>query len=191
MVVLEWLLQAGVIALLGAALPYVLRLERELRALRADRVALEASAAELSEATRMAEAASLRLRASAETAGRQVAEKLAAAEPLRDDLHFLVERAEVMADRLDGLVRHARGVLPAAPDPLRATLTPAVDVAPTPRPVPQIAVAAGPQPAPAASPDAPVAAAAAAPEADQGRSRAERELLRALLQTGPGQGAAA
>ena len=107
--VLEWAVQLLVIVLLGVALPYVLRLERELRALRRDRAALDGSAAGLAEATRLAEAASLRLRASAESAGRQVAEKLAVAEPLRDDLHYLVERAEAIADRLDGLVRAARG----------------------------------------------------------------------------------
>lgn len=143
---LEWMLQVAVIALLGAALPYVLRLERALRALRQDRGALEGSAAGLAEATRMAEAASLRLRASAETAGRQVAEKLAAAEPLRDDLHYLVERAEGLADRLDGLVRQARAAAPALG-------------AATPAP-----------------------AAAAATISAPGRSRAEQDLLRALVQ---------
>ncbi|MBX9701574.1 MAG: hypothetical protein K2X74_19220, partial [Acetobacteraceae bacterium] len=94
---LEWALELLVVGLLAAALPFVLRLERSLAALRRDRSALEGSAAGLAEATRLAEAASLRLRASAETAGRQLAEKLAAAEPLRDDLHYLVERAEAIA----------------------------------------------------------------------------------------------
>lgn len=112
----EWLVQGLVVALLAGAMPFVLRLERELRALRRDRAALDGSAAGLAEATRLAEAASLRLRASAESAGRQVAEKLAVAEPLRDDLRYLVERAEAMADRLDGLVRTAR-VSPAAAAP--------------------------------------------------------------------------
>lgn len=144
--VLEWGLQLGVAALLAAALPYVLRLERELRALRQDRAALEGSAAGLAEATRLAEAASLRLRASAESAGRQVAEKLAAAEPLRDDLHYLVERAEAIADRLDGLVRASR----TAAAPVAAALQPA-----------------------AATP---------------ARSRAERDLLRALLHGKAGSG---
>lgn len=105
---IEWGLQVAVLTLLGAALPFVLRLERTLTALRRDRAAIEGSAVGLAEATRMAEAASIRLRASAEMAGRQVAERLAAAEPLREDLRYLVERAEAMADRLDGTVRAAR-----------------------------------------------------------------------------------
>jgi len=108
---LEWLLQLTVVVLLAVTMPFAIRLERELRAVRRERGALEGSAAGLSEATRMAEAASVRLRAAAESAGRQVAEKLAAAEPLRDDLRYLVERAESVADRLDGLVRAARPAL--------------------------------------------------------------------------------
>ena len=39
---------------------------------------------------------------------------MAAAEPLRDDLRYLVQRAEAVADRLDELVRAARGGLPPA-----------------------------------------------------------------------------
>ncbi|MBL6454114.1 hypothetical protein JMJ55_02190 [Belnapia sp. T6] len=116
----EWAAQLLLIALLLAAIPCILRLERGLAAVRRDRAALEASAAGLGEATRMAEAAALRLRATAEAAGRQVAERLAAAEPVRDDLRYLAERAEGLADRLDGLVRAARPM--AAPEPALAAL---------------------------------------------------------------------
>jgi len=108
-------LDGTVIALLLVALPLVLRLERRLAAVRLEGAALDKSAAGLSEATRMAEAASMRLRASAEGAGRQVADRLAKAEPVRDDLRYLVERAESIADRLDGLVRTARPALQDAP----------------------------------------------------------------------------
>ncbi len=104
----EWSAQALLTLLLLAAMPFIIRLERGLASVRRDRLALEASAAGLNEATRMAEAASIRMRASAEGAGRQVAERMAAAEPMRDDLRYLVERAEGLADRLDGLVRTAR-----------------------------------------------------------------------------------
>jgi hypothetical protein len=117
-----------VIVLLLCALPLVLRLERRLAAVRQDRGAIEAGAAGLTEATRMAEAASLRLRASAETSGRQVAEKLAKAEPVRDDLKYLVERAESIADRLEALVRSARPALTEAP-PAAAMPPPAPTVA--------------------------------------------------------------
>ncbi|CAH0142298.1 DUF6468 domain-containing protein [Roseomonas sp. CECT 9278] len=120
MSVLEWGLQIVLLGLLGAAIPFALRLERALREIRRDRGALEGSAQGLGEAARMAEAAMVRLRASAELAGRQVAERTAVAEPLRDDLRYLIERAETLADRLEGLVRAGRPIAaeaPRAPEP--------------------------------------------------------------------------
>jgi hypothetical protein len=115
MSILEWGLQLVLLALLGAAIPFALRLERALREIRRDRGALEGSAQGLGEAARMAEAAMVRLRASAELAGRQVAERTAVAEPLRDDLRYLIERAETLADRLEGLVRAGRPIAAEAP----------------------------------------------------------------------------
>ena len=106
---LEWLAQLAVVALLAGAVPVALRLERALRAVRRDREELEGCAATLDEASRCAEAASLRLRRDAEESCRRMEEGLAAAEPLRDDLRYLLQRAEAVADRLDELVRAARG----------------------------------------------------------------------------------
>ena len=105
---LEWALQLVLLALLAAAIPFAVRLERQLAALRKDRGALESGAAGVQEAARSAEAAIIRLRAAAEAAGKGVAERIAAAEPLREDLRFLTERAEALADRLDAAVRAAR-----------------------------------------------------------------------------------
>ncbi|MFT8245280.1 DUF6468 domain-containing protein [Roseomonas sp. BN140053] len=105
---IEWVLQAVLLLLLLAALPFAWRLERQLSALRQDRPALQAGAEGFAEATRQAEAALVRLRATAEGAGRGVAERVAQAKPLREDLRFLVERAEALADRLERLVRDAR-----------------------------------------------------------------------------------
>lgn len=105
---LEWGLQILLLVMLGAAIPFALRLERALAELRRDRAAMEGGAAAFQDAAQMAEGATQRLRSSAEQAGRQVSERIAAAEPLRDDLRYLVERAESLADRLDGLVRAAR-----------------------------------------------------------------------------------
>lgn len=104
----EWGAQLVLLLMLGVAIPFAIRLERQLAALRRDRGALEAGAAGIGEATRAAEAAMLRLRATAEGAGKGVAERIAAAEPLREDLRFLTERAEALADRLDAVVRAAR-----------------------------------------------------------------------------------
>lgn len=118
------------IVLLAATLVHALRLERALGVLRRDRGALAELVAGFNASTGQAEQAIERLHAAAEGAGRQVARQAEAAASLRDDLAFLTERGQVLADRLDSLVRDgraaapdaARGVAPRAPDSsLRAT----------------------------------------------------------------------
>jgi hypothetical protein len=150
MTALAWGLEAVLVLLLAATLWYAVRLERRLGVLRRDNAALEALVAGFNDATARAEAATARLRAAAEGAGRQVAEQVEAAGRLRDDLLFLQERGEQLADRLDAIVREARGT--------------AAERAAAPRPVP----------APAAGP------AIAEPEAPRVRSQAERDLIQAL-----------
>ena len=131
---LEWGLQLAVLLLLGAAIPFAIRLERALREIRKDRSAMETSAQGLSEAAAAAESAILRLRATAELAGRQVQERVTTAEPLRDDLRFLIERAETLADRLESLVRTGRPMAghepPPAPAATRPTREPPSDAGP-------------------------------------------------------------
>jgi methyl-accepting chemotaxis protein len=114
----EWGLQLVLLLLLGFAIPFAIRLERGLAALRRDRGALDGSAQGLAEAAAAADATLRRLRATAEEEIRQLDERAGAAERLRDDLRYLTERAESLADRLDGLVRAAR--------PLAAEAGPAV-----------------------------------------------------------------
>jgi hypothetical protein len=133
---LEWGLQLAVLLLLGAAIPFAIRLERALREIRKDRNAMETSAQGLSEAAAAAESAILRLRATAELAGRQVQERVKTAEPLRDDLRFLIERAETLADRMEVLVRAGRPMtspeapVPPAPAATRPTREPPSDAGP-------------------------------------------------------------
>ncbi len=114
---LEWAVQITVIGLLVATLPMAWRLDRMLRALRADRAALQQGAEGLGEASRQAEAALMRLRATTELAGRQVAERVAGAESIREDLRYLVERSETLADRLEVAVQQARPLAGAATPP--------------------------------------------------------------------------
>ncbi|WP_439595619.1 DUF6468 domain-containing protein [Falsiroseomonas sp.] len=111
---LEWLAQGALLLLLALAVPFAWRLERQIVALRREGAALEAGAAGIAAASEAAEATLTRLRGTAEQAGRAVAERVAVAEPLREDLRFLTERAEMLADRLDGLVRQARPATGAA-----------------------------------------------------------------------------
>ena len=131
---LEWGLQVTLLVLLGAAIPFAIRLERALREIRKDRAAMESSAQGLSDAAAAAESAILRLRATAELAGRQVQERVTTAEPLRDDLRFLIERAEGLADRLESVVRAGRPLAghepPPAPAAARPTREPPSDAGP-------------------------------------------------------------
>jgi hypothetical protein len=131
MTTLEWIATALLVALLLALLPIGWRLERRIGTLRHEGSGLKEGAESLVQATSAAETALARLRATAEGAGRAVAERVAVAEKLRDDLSFLVERAETLADRLDGLVRNAR--------PLAAEAPPA----PPPPPLPTIPATGG------------------------------------------------
>jgi hypothetical protein len=105
---MEWLLELGLVALLAATLFYALRLERALGVLKRDRVALEELATGFNTSTRAAEQGIDRLRLAADGAGRQIARQTEIATGLKEDLHFLIERGERLADRLDQLVRAAR-----------------------------------------------------------------------------------
>ena len=105
---MQWALDLVLIVLLAATLFHALRLERALGVLKRDRAALESLVAGFNEGTRQAEQGIERLRAAADGAGRQIAKQLDAAAGLRDDLRFLLERGDTLADRLDGAVRSAR-----------------------------------------------------------------------------------
>ena len=166
--VVEWTLQGVVVLLLCLALPFVWRLDRRLAALRRERPALESGTAELGEAARQAERVLERMRRGAEEADRALSATLARAEPLGEDLRFLTERAGLMADRLEALVREARPlvVAPAAAEP-----GPAAAAATWAEAVPEGA----------AMPERPSGHAVPAGNAqDVPRSQAERDLLRAL-----------
>ena len=151
MTTLEWIVTGILVLLLLALLPMGWRLERRIALLRREGSGLAEGAESLVQATAAAETALARLRATAEGAGRAVAERVAVAEKLRDDLAFLVERAETLADRLDGLVRDARPLVAEAPAAPAAPAGPAVPAVP-----------------------------AAGGSAGATLSQAERELLRAL-----------
>ncbi len=121
MTTLEWIAQGSLVVLMAAAMPFIWRLDRRLTELRAEGAALGQGAAEMAAAATAAEATLNRLRATAEASGRAVAERVATGERLRDDLAFLTERAEALADRLDTLVRDGRSLAPAGltSDPAR------------------------------------------------------------------------
>lgn len=104
----EWLLEIGLTGLLAATLFHALRLERALGVLKRDRAALEALVKDFNASTREADAGIARLRSAAESTGRDLARQAAAAGQVKEDLVFLTERAERMADRLDGAIKAGR-----------------------------------------------------------------------------------
>lgn len=113
---MEWLLELALAGLLAATLFHALRLERALGVLKRDRAVLEDLVTGFNASTQQAEAGIDRLRGAAEGAGRQIAKQIDAASGLKEDLVFLIERGERLANRMDGLVRAGR---PPAAEPPR------------------------------------------------------------------------
>jgi hypothetical protein len=108
-------LEIALIVLLAATLFHALRLERALGVLRRDRATLEALVSTFNASTHQAEAGIERLRNAADGVGQQIARRIETATSLRDDLQYLTERGEAIANRIDGLVRAARPLAPEAP----------------------------------------------------------------------------
>ncbi|HEY4041702.1 MAG TPA: DUF6468 domain-containing protein [Rhodopila sp.] len=159
MAAMEWTLEIVLVILLGATLLQAIRLERALGVLKRDRASFESLVVGFDASTHQAENGIEQLRAVAEGTGRQIESQLSKSLSLKEDLTFLTERGNRLADRLDTLVRAAR---PLAPD----------------RDVPVQR-----RDAPARETQAPVAAARAKqPETaiPSGASQVERDLLQAL-----------
>jgi hypothetical protein len=108
MAIMEWTLQIVLVMLLGATLLRAVKLERALGVLKRDRASLEALVVDFNASTRQAESGIQRLRAAADSTGRQIEAQLARSLSLKDDLAFLTDRGDRLADRLEMLVRFAR-----------------------------------------------------------------------------------
>jgi len=164
---LNLLLDVIIIVLLAATIVYAVILNSRLAQLRDNRDDLARLVAAFNDATARAESGIPKLRRAAEEAGNALQERVEKAQTLRDDLAFMIERADSMAGKLENTVRQARDeVRPAAPAPAMP------QVAPARSPRATKAVEPPPLPEPAA-PDFPDGS-------DDERSEAERELLRAL-----------
>ena len=114
---LQTVLDITVMALLVATLFHAVRLERALHGLKRDRGALDALLGTFGSSTREAEAGIEKLRGLTETAAGQLARQAELGTALKDDLSFLIDRGDRLADRMDVLVRIAR---PVAAEPARA-----------------------------------------------------------------------
>ncbi|MBC7950826.1 MAG: hypothetical protein H7Z12_03265 [Rhodospirillaceae bacterium] len=162
--------------LLIATIGYAVMLNQRLTQLRKNRDDLAKIIVSFNEATVRAESSIPKLRKAAEDAGMSLQERVEKAQSLRDDLAFMIERADTMANRLENGVRSAR-----------------TEVRPSPAAAKENARVSngngggngternGGSERAQNSRAATVAAAAAASEQDvDERSEAERELLRAL-----------
>ena len=113
------ILDVVVILLLVPTLIYAVILNRRLAALRRSREELSKVVNSFNEATMRAEAGIPKLKKATTEANHTLKDRVEKAQTLRDDLAFMIERAEELAARLEGAVRMARaeGVTahPAAP----------------------------------------------------------------------------
>lgn len=112
------ILDVVVIVLLMPTIVYAVILNRRLAALRRSREELSKVVNSFNEATMRAEAGIPKLKKATTEANHTLKERVDKAQTLRDDLAFMIERAEELAARLEGAVRAARAEgVPAAPAP--------------------------------------------------------------------------
>jgi hypothetical protein len=137
-VTLSLLLNVVVAALLVATIAYAVILDRRIRQLRAARAEFESIIVGFNTATARAESAVGDLKSGTEAGSRELKPLVATARQVADDLSYLVERGNELADRLDLGVSAARQVAPKGPAPAAK---------PVLRAAPQPARAAAPQPA--------------------------------------------
>ncbi len=97
------------VLLLAAVLVYAVLLNRKLGELRDNKSELARLIANFNDATVRAESSIPRLRKAADDAKTNLQEKLDKAQMLKDDLAFMIDRGESMANRLESSVRMARG----------------------------------------------------------------------------------
>jgi hypothetical protein len=190
---MEWILDTLLVVLLTATLFHAVRLERALGVLKRDRVALQELVASFDASSRAAETGIERLQAAAEGPGRQIQRMIESGTTLKEDLTFLVQRGEGLADRLDECVRATRPALAAAPLAVPGMAVPGMAVpglAVAGMAVPGLAVTQTPsahssyyaaQSDPVEPPRRRAGVGAAPREAEpKVRSQAERDLLKAL-----------
>ncbi|MFA7430227.1 MAG: DUF6468 domain-containing protein [Rhodospirillaceae bacterium] len=97
-----------IVALLVPTIIFAVVLNNRLAVLRKNREELSRLVAAFNEATVRAESGIPRLRKTSEDSARALQEQVERARTLRDDLAFMIERAEGMAARLENAVRHGR-----------------------------------------------------------------------------------
>jgi hypothetical protein len=105
------LLDVILIGFLGVTIGYAVVLNRKLTALRRHKADLQQLATTFTQATQKAEASIGRISTGTEA----LQERLGKAQGLRDDLAFLIDRANSAADRLENAIRASRSKPAAGP----------------------------------------------------------------------------
>ena len=95
-------------ALLVVMIVYAVRLNRRLSSLQEDKAEFERLLISFTDSTSRAESSVARLKASAIDTAQSLQDSVTQAQALRDDLAFMVERADELANRLEGAIRAAR-----------------------------------------------------------------------------------
>ncbi len=121
---MQWMFEAVLVVLLAATLFHAIRLERALVVLRRDRATFDALIAGFNDSTRLAEDGAERLRLAADGAGKQISRQIDRAGALKEDLIFLTERGEKMADLMERLIIQARGLSPQSQAPRHPVISP-------------------------------------------------------------------
>ncbi|MEQ9448913.1 MAG: DUF6468 domain-containing protein, partial [Rhodospirillaceae bacterium] len=101
----ETILDIVVIVLLVPTIIYAVVLNRRLSALRRSREELAKVVNSFNEATMRAEAGIPKLKKATTEANHILKDRVEKAQSLRDDLAFMIERADELATRLEGAVR--------------------------------------------------------------------------------------
>ncbi len=95
-------------SLLVATIIYATMLNKRLNSLRKNREDMAKLISQFNEATVRAESSIPKLRKAADEAGQTLQERVEKAQSLRDDLAFMIERADTSANRLEQAVRTSR-----------------------------------------------------------------------------------
>ena len=97
-----------VVTLLIVTIAFAAVLNRRLAVWRQSRAEFERLIAEFSQAAARAEAGIEHLKAASEQTGKTLQQAVTKGQSLRDDLAYLIERAEPLADRMNDSVRNRR-----------------------------------------------------------------------------------
>lgn len=120
---MEWTLELVLAGLLLATLLQAIRLERALGGMKRDRATLESLMTGFTASAAQAEHGIQNLRAAADGAGRQIETQINRSAALKEELGFLIDRAERLIEQLDSSGRvpaHPMAQRPATAEPARA-----------------------------------------------------------------------